>query len=171
MERFKTNNPHDSLVRRFLPDPELMADLLRCYPKNPDDQKKIALLDLTRLEYSDPVTVSDQLEESRGDLQFTTTFIGSDREASVYLFFEHQATKDSNFRLRGLNSIIRKYNKFWEKTKGQEKFPYPIVTVLYHGKTPWTHVPEMDDLIEIIPGMQTGLLKYTLILIDISPLL
>lgn len=35
MEDLKTNNPHDSLVRRFLPDPELMADLLRCYPKNP----------------------------------------------------------------------------------------------------------------------------------------
>ena len=168
MEQHKTNNPHDSLARRFLCDPERMAELLLLYLMNLDDQQMIDLLDLTRLVCSDPVTVSDRLVEGRGDLQFTTTFKGSDREAGVYLFFEHQSTKDTNFRLRGLNFIIQKYNKFWETTKGQEKFPYPIVLVLYHGTTPWTHVPVMDELIETVPGMKTGLLDYTLILIDIS---
>ena len=171
MEHSELNNPHDSLARRFLPDPELMADLLQRYPKNPEDRQKIALLDLTKLVCKDPVTVNDRLVEGRGDLQFSTAFKGSDREANVYVFFEHQSKKDANFRLRGLNYIIRKYNLFWEITKGQEKFPYPIVVVLYHGMTPWGHVPEMDDLIEIVQGMQTGLLKYTLILIDISPLM
>jgi hypothetical protein len=40
--------------------------------------------------------------------------------------------------------------------------------VLYHGKTSWKSVPEMDELIDIIPGVESGLLRYTLILIDIS---
>jgi hypothetical protein len=55
-------------------------------------------------------------------------------------------------------------------TKGREKFPYPIVLVLFHSETPWEHIPLMDDLIEIVPGMKTGLLDYLLILVDISPL-
>jgi len=171
MEHPEIKHPHDLLARHFLCNPEWMAELLQLYLKNLDDQQIIALLDLTRLVCRNPVTVSDRLVESRGDLQFTTAFKGGDRAASVYLFFEHQSTKNSNFRLRGLNYITQKYNEFWEITKGQEKFPYPIVIVLYHGTTPWTHVPEMDEMIEFVPGMQTGLLKYTLILIDISPLM
>jgi len=43
--------------------------------------------------------------------------------------------------------------------------------VLYHGTAPWEHIPEMDDLIEIAPGMKTGLLDYLLIFVDITPLL
>jgi hypothetical protein len=44
----------------------------------------------------------------------------------------------------------------------------PVVIVLYHGKTSWKSVPEMDEIIDIIPGVESGLLRYTLILIDIS---
>jgi hypothetical protein len=170
MERHKLNNPHDLLARRFLCNTEWMAELLQRYLKNLDDQQIIALLDLTRLVCKDPVTISDRLVEGRGDLRFSAAFKGNDREASVCLFFEHQSTKVSDLRFRGLKYIVQEYDKFRELTKGREKFPYPILICLYHGNTPWTHVPEMDELIEIIPGMQTGLLKYTLILIDISPL-
>jgi len=72
--------------------------------------------------------------------------------------------------LRGLEYIVQKYKEFRENTKGREKFPFPLVVILYHGATPWTHVPKMDELIESVPGMPTGLLSYPLILIDISEL-
>jgi len=42
-------HPHDVLARHFLTDPVLMAELLQRYLKNPDDQQRVALLDLTRL--------------------------------------------------------------------------------------------------------------------------
>ena len=71
-------------------------------------------------------------------------------------------------RLRGLNYIVQSYNQFEESRKGNEKFPYPVVVVLYHGTKSWKHLPEWDELIDIVPGVETGLLKYTLILIDIS---
>jgi hypothetical protein len=148
-----------------------MADLLRYYPQNSTEQRMVALLDLERLVCIDPVTVNERLAEIRGDLRFSTSFKESDREANVYLLFEHQSTKDPKFRLRGLDSIVQEYKKFWEMTKGREKFPYPIVLVLYHGTAPWEQVPEMDDLIEIAPGMMTGLLNYLLIFVDITPLL
>jgi len=108
--------------------------------------------------------------EGRGDLRFTTSFKGSDRESNVYLLFEHQSKKDSDLCLRGLDHIVQDYKKFRATTKGREKLPYPVLVCLYHGSTPWDHVPKMDELIEIVPGVKTGLLDYTLILIDISPL-
>ena len=171
MQHPEIAHPHDMLVRRFLTDPELMADLLQHYPQKPAEQRMVALLDLKRLVCKDPVTVNERLVEIRGDLRFSTSFKESDRESNVYLLFEHQSTKDPKFRLRGLDSIVQEYKKFWENTKGQEKFPYPIVLVLYHGTAPWEHIPEMDDLIEIAPGMMTGLLNYLLIFVDITPLL
>jgi hypothetical protein len=171
MQHPELAHPHDLLVRRFLPDPELMADLLRYYPQNSADQRMVELLDLTRLECKDPVTVNERRVEIRGDLRFSTSFKGSDRESNVYLLFEHQSTKDSDFRFRGLDYIVQEYKKFRERTKGREKFPYPIVLILYHGTVPWERIPEMDDLIEIVPGMKTGLLDYLLILVDISPLM
>src|SRR5215469_2849349 len=171
MQHSELTHPHDLLVRRFLVDTELMADLLQHYPQNPADRQMVELLDLKRLVCKDPVTVNEQLVEVRGDLRFSTSFKESDRESNVYLLFEHQSTKDPDFRFRGLDYIVQEYKKFREQTKGQKKFPYPIAVVLYHGTTPWEQVPEMDDLIEIVPGMKTGLLDYLLILVDISPLL
>ena len=171
MQNPELAHPHDLLVRRFLIDPELMADLLLHYPQNPAEQRMVALLDLERLVCKDPVTVTERLAEIRGDLRFSTSFKESDRESNVYLLFEHQSTKDPKFRLRGLDSIVQEYKKFWESTKGRGKFPYPIVLVLYHGTAPWEHVPVMDDLIEIAPGMMTGLLNYLLIFVDITPLM
>jgi len=161
-------HPHDHLVRRFLIDTELMADLLVHYPQKTADQKAVGLLDLKHLECKSPVAIDKNLVEGRGDLRFATKFKGSKRQSNVFLFLEHQSAIDADFRLRGLNYIIQEYNEFRSKTKGKGKLPYPVVVVLYHGKTSWTHLPEMDDMIDIVPGAKTGLLDYQLILIDIS---
>jgi hypothetical protein len=170
MQNPELAHPHDLLVRRFLTDPELMADLLLFYTQKLADQQAVNLLDLKRLECKSPVTIDEQLVEGIGDLRFSTSFKGSKRKSSVFLLFEHQSSIDPDFRVRGLGYIIRSYEEFRELTKGKEKLPYPLVIVLYHGKIPWKHLPEMDELIEIAPGMMTGLLNYQIILIDISEL-
>ena len=161
-------HPHDHLARRFLIDPELMADLLVHYPKKTADQQTIRLLDLKHLECQSPVSIDQNLVEGIGDLRFATTFRGSNRQSNVFLLFEHQSVIDQRMRLRGLEYIVQTYRQFEETHKGKKKLPYPVVVLLYHGKTSWESVPEMDDLIDIIPGVESGLLRYTLILIDIS---
>jgi hypothetical protein len=161
-------HPHDHLARRFLIDPELMADLLAHYPKKTADRQTIGLIDLTRLECKSPVTIDEQLVEGIGDLRFAAGFKGGKRKSNVFLLFEHQSAIDQRIRIRGLKYIIQTYDQFEEEHKGKEKRPYPIVVILYHGKTSWKSVPDMDDLIDIVPGVESGLLKYTLILIDIS---
>ena len=164
-------HPHDHLARRFLIDPELMADLVTYYPKKTADKQIIRLLDLKHLECKSPVAIDKNLVEGIGDLRFITTFNGSNRQSNVYLLFEHQSKIDHRIRLRGLNYIMQTYNQFEETHKGKKKLPYPIVIVLYHGRTSWKSLPEMDDMIDIVPGVESGLLKYTLILIDISGIL
>ena len=161
-------HPHDHLARRFLIDPELFADLLRHYIKKVADQQIVRLLDLAHLECKSPVSIDQNLVEGIGDLRFATTFIGSKRQSNVFLIFEHQSKIDRRMRVRGLKYIVQTYDQFEETHDGKEKLPYPVVIVLYHGKKSWESVPEMDDLIDIIPGVELGLLRYTLILIDIS---
>ena len=161
-------HPHDHLVRRFLIDTELMTDLLVHYPQKDVDRKAVGLLDLKYLKCRSPVAIDKNLVEGRGDLRFATTFKGSKRQSNVFLLLEHQSAIDADFRFRGLKYIILEYDEFRRETKGKKKFPYPIIVVLYHGKVPWKTLLEMDDLIEMAPGAETGLLRYPLILIDIS---
>jgi len=170
MEHPELKHSHDLLFRRFMIAPELMADLLKNYLENLADQRMVELLDLTRLKCENPVTVNDLLVEFRGDVRFSTSFKGSKRKSNVFVLLEHQSTQDPDFQFRGLEYIVQKYKEFRESTKGREKFPFPLVVILYHGATPWTHLPKMDELIESVPGMPTGLLNYPLILIDISEL-
>jgi len=170
MQNPEIAHPHDLLVRRFLTDPELMADLLLFYTQKLADQQAVNLLNLKKLECKSPVTIDEQLVEGIGDLRFSTSFKGSKRQSDVYLLFEHQSKIDRRIRVRGLKYIVQTYDQFEETHKGEEKLPYPVVVVLYHGKIPWKHLPIMDDLIEIAPGMKTGLLDYLLILIDVSEL-
>jgi hypothetical protein len=163
-------HPHDLLVRRFLTDPALMADLLRYYPQKPADQQTVNLIDLKHLECKSPVTIDEQLTEGIGDLRFSTSFKGKNRKSNVFLLFKHQSKVEPDFRLRGLKYIVGSYEEFRKTTKEQKKLPYPIVVVLYHGEIAWKHLPEMDELIDIVPGVKTGLLDYQLILIDVSTL-
>jgi predicted transposase/invertase (TIGR01784 family) len=168
MTSIELAHPHDHLARRFLIDPELMADLLAYYTRKVADKQTVGLLDLKHLECKSPVAIDQNLIEGIGDLRFATTFRGSNRQSNVYLIFEHQSKIDQRIRIRGLNYIIQSYNQFEEAHKGKGKLPYPIVVVLYHGKASWKSLPDMDDMIDIVPGAESGLLKFTLILIDIS---
>jgi hypothetical protein len=170
MQPIELAHPHDLLVRCFLTDPELMADLLQYYPQNAADQQMVKMLDLKHLECKSPVTIDEKLIEKIGDLRYSASFRGSERKSNVFLLFEHQSEIDHDFRIRGLDYITQSYKEFRRVTKGNQKLPYPLVVVLYHGKVPWKHLPEMDELIDITPGVKTGLLDYQLILIDISVL-
>jgi predicted transposase/invertase (TIGR01784 family) len=170
MQHPELAHPHDLLVRYILTDPELMADLLQYYPQNIADQQMVKLLDLKRLECKSPVVIDERLVEKIGDLKFSASFKGGKRKSNVFLLFEHQSTIDPDFRLRGLDCIVQSYKEFRRVTKGRQKLPYPVVVVLYHGKIPWKHLPVMDEMIDIAPGVKTGLLEYQLILIDVSEL-
>ncbi|MDR3196433.1 MAG: Rpn family recombination-promoting nuclease/putative transposase, partial [Planctomycetaceae bacterium] len=91
-------HPHDLLVRRFLIEPELMADLLTFYVRQTNDQKIIQLIDLIHLRCESPINIDTDLVEMIGDLRFSTHFKTSQQPSTVFLLFEHQSTIDKHFR-------------------------------------------------------------------------
>ncbi|MDR3233689.1 MAG: Rpn family recombination-promoting nuclease/putative transposase, partial [Planctomycetaceae bacterium] len=161
-------HPHDLLVRRFLFEPELMADLLTYYPQSAADRRTVQLLDLRELRCESPVNVDENLAEAVGDLRFTAGFRGCSRRSNVFLLFEHQSKIDRRIRLRGLDYIVQSYKHFEERSKGKTLFPYPVAVLLYHGKSAWRDLPEMDDMMDRVSGAERGLLRFPLILIDLS---
>jgi hypothetical protein len=168
MTDYELAHPHDLLVRRFLIEPELMADLMTYYVKQAADQKIVQLIELANLRCESPVNIDKNLIEAIGDLRFSTNFKASQQQSNVFLLFEHQSKIDKHIRMRGLQYIVQAYERFEEETGGKSKYPYPIVVVFYHGKIPWKELLEMDEMIERVPGAEGNLLRYTLILIDMS---
>ena len=112
MQNLEIAHPHDMLVRRFLTDPELMADLLLYYTQKLADQQAVNLLDLKRLECKSPVTIDEQLVEGIGDLRFSTSFKGNKRQSDVYLLFEHQSKID-----RRISELATAYLDTIEKSR------------------------------------------------------
>jgi len=162
-------HPHDLLTRSILVDPELAGSLLENYI----DSGVVTLLDLTLLRCESPVYVDKNLEETIGDLRFSTVFKNTQQQSNVFVFVEHQSTVDDLICLRALDSIVKSCWDYIDtqkqKGKGRPKsFPCPIVVILYHGKHPWGTLKRMRDLIDSIPGFPKDLLDFPIFLIDLS---
>ncbi|MDR3198011.1 MAG: Rpn family recombination-promoting nuclease/putative transposase [Planctomycetaceae bacterium] len=164
---FEIAHPHDLLTRRFLIDNELMASMLEHY----DNTGLVRLLDLPVLQCESPVTVDYSLRELIGDLRFSTKFKNG-TFSKVFLFFEHQSKKIRLFSF----DCLRKILKFYEECAANPqnaitedgKFPYPLVVVLYHGNTSWDELLQVKDLIAVPPGVNSYVLWFPVILIDLS---
>ncbi len=164
MTELELAHPHDLLVRHFLVEPDLTADLLTHYV----DPKIVDLLDLDGLRCESPVNIDKNLDELIGDLRFSTTFKQSDKPTDVFVFFEHQSKQDRMIPFRLLEYIVKSYRKHLNAGDGVKSFPYPIAVVLYHGTRPWSTLPSMADLIDSVPGVDTNILNIPIHLIDLA---
>ncbi|MDR2754230.1 MAG: Rpn family recombination-promoting nuclease/putative transposase [Planctomycetaceae bacterium] len=165
--KFELAHPHDLLARRFLIDNELMANMLEHY----DTTGLVQLLDLHVLQCESPVTIDYTLQEVIGDLRFSTKFKNG-VFSKVFLFFEHQSKKIRSFSF----DCLRKILKFYEDCTADPqnaltedgKLPYPLVVVLYHGETSWGKLLQIRDLIAVPSGVNSYVLWFPVIMIDLS---
>ncbi|MDR2754514.1 MAG: Rpn family recombination-promoting nuclease/putative transposase [Planctomycetaceae bacterium] len=160
-------HPHDLLARRFLLDKELMASLLKHY----DNTGVVRLLDLQALRCESPTTIDSQLQEVIGDLRFSTKFKNG-AYSKVFLFFEHQSKKIKLYSLHCLRKILEFYEEWADNPQNaiteNGKFPYPLVVVLYHGDISWSEVLQIKDLIAVPQGVDSNVLWFQIIVIDLS---
>ncbi|MDR2439326.1 MAG: Rpn family recombination-promoting nuclease/putative transposase [Planctomycetaceae bacterium] len=160
-------HPHDLLARRFLIDNELMASMLEHY----DDTGFVQLIDLHVLQCESPVTIDYTLQEVIGDLRFSTRFKNG-TFSKVFLFFEHQSTKIPLFSFDCLRKILEFYEECIADPQNtiteDGKLPYPLVVVLYHGNISWNELLQIKDLIAVPPGVNSYVLWFPVILIDLS---
>ncbi|MDR2761705.1 MAG: Rpn family recombination-promoting nuclease/putative transposase [Planctomycetaceae bacterium] len=165
--QLKLAHPHDLLSRYFFDDTEIFANLLENYGKTP----VIRLLDLKSLKCESPTIIDNQLEEVIGDLLYSTKFKNGNH-SKVFLFFEHQSTKISQFWISCLKKILKFYEQFASNPKNAigkgGKFPYPIVVILYNGDTPWGDFTQLKDMLSLPPEVDRDLLWFPVIMIDLT---
>ncbi len=163
----KSPHPHDTLARYFLSSADVTADLLR----HNLDPELVARLDLRRLKCAETAEVNETLAEQIGDLRFHTTFKNSDRRSDVFIFLEHQSTKDPWISLRLLRYIVNSYERHAAAHVTQAQtpvLPYPVAVVLYNGRHQWNDFCRMPDLIQSVAGVKPDVLDFPLTLIDLA---
>jgi predicted transposase YdaD len=168
MSKHERAHPHDLLTRFILADPELAGSLLTHYVES----KTVELLDLKQLRCESPTIVDKNLVEIIGDLQFSTVFKNTEQPSNVFVFLEHQSTRDDLISFRALEQVVKSYRQYIDTAKqkgGQPKsFPFPIVVVLYHGKRPWGKLKRMYDMIDNVSAFVDNVLDFPIFLIDLS---
>jgi hypothetical protein len=168
MTKHEIAHPHDLLTRSILADPELAASLLTHYVES----ETVELLDLTQLRCESPVDVDKNLVEVIGDLRFSTVLKNTEQQSNVFVFLEHQSSRDDLMSFRALRQVVKAFQQYIDtaeqKGKLPKSFPFPIVVILYHGKRPWGKLKKMCDLIDSVPEFARNILDFPIFLIDLS---
>ena len=143
-------NPHDSLFRSLLTDPERAGAFLR--QQLPKD---IAVfLDDTPPEVMDGSFVDEDLAGSQSDLLLKVKLV-SGRAAYCYVLAEHKSTPDPEVLLQLASYMVR----IWKRIAGSDRaslrtLPPIIPVVVYHGEADW-NVPR--SLTEVIAAEDPAL--------------
>ncbi|MDR1141810.1 MAG: Rpn family recombination-promoting nuclease/putative transposase [Planctomycetaceae bacterium] len=161
-------HPHDLVVRYFLVDTELFANLMNLY----GNSGIIHLIDWNSLRCESPITVDDHLQEVIGDLRFSVNFKDGGY-SKVLLFFEHQSKKEKRHQwLRGLRKLLEFYESCESDPENMMtsdgKYPYVVMVILYHGEIPWEELLQIKDMVSLPIGIDSHFLSVPTILIDVS---
>ena len=108
MTKHELAHPHDLLTRSILADPELTGSLLTHYVES----DVIELLDMNRLRCESPIDVDKNLVEIIGDLRFSTVFKNTEQLSNVFVFLEHQSTRDHLMSFRALEQVVKAYRQY-----------------------------------------------------------
>ncbi len=148
----RIHNAHDSSYKLLFSHPEMVADLLTGYIKQPWVEK----LDLSTLETVSASFISDDLREREDDIIWRVRWRGEadSQWLYIYLLLEFQSSVDRfmPLRLNIYSSLLlddlRKSKQFTANGKLPPVFPI----VLYNGEKKWTAPLELSELIDSIPG-------------------
>ena len=150
------HTPHDHSYKHLFSHPEMVADLLRGYVREP----WVEQLDFTTLTRVNDGYVSDDLREREDDIVWRIRWQGDDqRWLYVYLLLEFQSRPDRFMALRLMTYLGLLYEDL--RKAGQltaaGKLPPVLPLVLYNGRRRWRAPEDIAELIETIPG---GLERY-----------
>ncbi|UYO63642.1 Rpn family recombination-promoting nuclease/putative transposase [Acetobacterium wieringae] len=137
----KVKNPHDMFFRATFANLEVSQNFLK--ESLPDSILKT--IDLNNLELQNGTYVNKKLEENRSDLLFRTTI--NQKEAYLYLLFEHKSYLDKNVGLQLLNYLVSIWNQKIKNEKAKH-IPVIIPMVIYHGKQNWELGNALDTMIQ-----------------------
>ncbi len=140
-------NNHDTGRRWLFSDPQMVADLIRGFIREPWVEE----LDLETLELVSGSFVSETFQRRENDVIWRVKF--RDRWLYVYLLLEFQSTVDRLMALRLMVYVGLLYQQLVNEKKvlPGEALPPVLPIVLYNGRTPWRAPRDVADLIAECP--------------------
>ena len=127
-------NPHDSLFRALLADPEHADAFLRGLLSN----DITGLFDNTPPVLQDGSFIDEALANSQCDLLYEVR-LKSGRPAFVYVLMEHKSQPDPGVPLQLASYTIRIWRRWVKENPGKARALPPIVPlVVYQGAAAWT---------------------------------
>jgi predicted transposase/invertase (TIGR01784 family) len=114
--------------------------------------------------------VNEELSEQHTDLLFAARL--GQKEAYLYLLFEHQSTADPWMLLRLLEYMARIWREHLARHEEAPKLPVIVPVVLHHSETGWTCATSFEELMDLDGEARSAALPYVprfqLVLDDVS---
>lgn len=140
----RSNNPHDSLVKRIFGDREAAeAELRQVLPA-----ALIERLDWKTLHVESGSFVDPELQHRISDLLYSICLKGSDGRIRIYVLMEHQSSPDVLMAARFLIYVGRLYEQHIRDNPRAKSVPLVIPVLLYQGPNGWTLPRRLSDLID-----------------------
>jgi hypothetical protein len=140
------HQPNDKLLKATFSVPENA----RAFFANHLPHTLAAAIDWASLALDPCSFVHTQLASSESDLLFSIKL--HQKDALIYLLFEHQSTEDPRMALRLLSYILRIWERFAKEKPPPARLPAVLPIVLAQGRRPWKTAPRLEDLIDLPPG-------------------
>ncbi len=147
---------HDRLFKRTVGNPRHALGVFRS--QLPADM--VARADWSTLRMEPASFVDEELRERHCDLLYSVAV--ADRTILLYLLFEHQSGVDPLMPFRVLRYVVRIWDRWLdlEKNKGARALPAVVPLVLYHGAEPWSAATEVEEIIDLDPGLRASWRAY-----------
>lgn len=109
-------------------------------------------LDLATLELSAGSFVDEELRHLHSDLLYTVR-TKSQREALVYVLFEHQSSFDPRMPFRLLRYVVRVWERWLRDHPETSSLPIVVPVLLHHGAAMWQAAPDLAPMIDADPEL------------------
>jgi predicted transposase/invertase (TIGR01784 family) len=163
VDKYEVNNPHDSVVQKFLQEIKTVKSFFREYlPKD-----IVSLLNLDSLEFMKEKFVDEVLAKFYSDFLYKVNLSGG-LEGFIYLLLEH---KSSPYRFSGLQALkymVRIWDEYLLNNKDAKYLPPVIPVVLYHGGSKWRIDTRFTGLFKVPQALKEFIPDFRYRLLDIS---
>lgn len=143
--RAMASNPHDALFKRVFSDVTHAAGEFRAVLPS----EIVAEIDFATLAVCPGSFVDESLRERHTDLLYSVRL--RERDAFLYLLFEHQSTVDALMPYRVLGYVVRIWEGWLRDQPEARRLPAVLPVVLHHSESGWTGSTRLLELIDLSP--------------------
>lgn len=129
---------HDKLFKANM----IVKSVAKSFIKNYLPEKLVNRINLKTLEIQKDSLIEPELTEYYMDLLYKVDL--DNKEAYIYILFEHKSTVDKSVSLQLLKYMVG----IWQLKSSKEKYPIIVPIVFYHGSDKWNLSRNFRDLFE-----------------------